>query len=121
MKRQASKIEDSTKLTTILIIRPLSQNNNYLKGKHGQEYCEESILGMHVLCPKERQARMRKESLGRPRQLTGKVRLAAYPRAADFEGVDCQAFSTGQLSLCWRQNPWIGTPAGLCREVKGSG
>ena len=37
------------------------------KRKLGEEYCEESIPGMRVLCPKEGQAAMRKESLGRPR------------------------------------------------------
>ena len=44
-----------------------------------------------------------------PDHLRGKVRRAANPRAADFEGVDCQAFFTGQLSLCWRKNLWIGS------------
>ena len=36
---------------------------------------------------------MRKESLGRARQLTGKVSLAAYPRAADFEVWTVKPFS----------------------------
>ena len=72
---------------------------------------------MRVLCPGPgREGKDRtgcneegKSGSASPDHLRGKVRWAADPRAADFEGVGCQAFFTGQLSLCWRKNPWIGS------------